>query len=242
MTPRASSQAGLTGSQLTRLQTLLEHKRSELNARLHSVMHRVGGEHPTLADPVDRAAESEEDAEELGVTEPDVLILSQIDRALTKLEKGTYGLSEVSGQPIGFDRLEALPWATQTASFQEEETRRRPRAGRASPPWSFNGRASCGVGLVQPRPFWIVDHVGNLAPRRPARPSFDLEVDVTGQTPALGRNHGKVHRLADCVLERHPQPFRVRGKVIIVDRRDELAGVRFFATASAGPPSCGLVA
>jgi DnaK suppressor protein len=125
MTPKASSRAGLTELQLTRLQTLLEQKRSELNGRLRSMRNRVGGEHATLADPVDRASESEEDAEELGVTNPDVLILSQIDRALTKFPKGTYGLSEVSGEPIGFDRLEALPWATQTAREQEARERSR---------------------------------------------------------------------------------------------------------------------
>jgi DnaK suppressor protein len=115
----------LTDSQLTHLQILLDQKRSELSGRLRSVRNRVGGEHATLADPVDRASESEEDAEELGVADPDVLIVNQIDRALTKLQKGTYGLSEVSGEPIGFDRLEALPWATQTA--QEQEAREKSR-------------------------------------------------------------------------------------------------------------------
>jgi DnaK suppressor protein len=125
MTPKASSRAGLTDSQLTHLQILLDQKRSELSGRLRSVRNRVGGEHATLADPVDRASESEEDAEELGVADPDVLIVNQIDRALTKLQKGTYGLSEVSGEPIGFDRLEALPWATQTA--QEQEAREKSR-------------------------------------------------------------------------------------------------------------------
>jgi DnaK suppressor protein len=121
MTPKASAQAGLTESQLARLHTLLEKKRSELTARLQSVRDRVGGVHERLADPVDRASESEEDAEELGVADPDDRILGQVERALSKLEQGTYGLSEVSGEPIGFDRLEALPWATQTA--QEKQAR-----------------------------------------------------------------------------------------------------------------------
>ncbi len=127
MTPKASSQAGLTESQLARLHTLLEKKRSELTARLQSVRGRVGGEHETLADPVDRASESEEDAEELGVADPDNRILAQVDRALTRLRQGTYGLSEISGEPIGFDRLEALPWATQTAGERQAREPKRSR-------------------------------------------------------------------------------------------------------------------
>ncbi len=35
----------------------------------------------------------------------------EIDRALEKLDEGTYGLCDVCGAPIGPDRLEALPWA-----------------------------------------------------------------------------------------------------------------------------------
>jgi RNA polymerase-binding transcription factor len=37
--------------------------------------------------------------------------LRWVDRALTKLELGTYGVCERCGQPIGIERLEALPWA-----------------------------------------------------------------------------------------------------------------------------------
>ena len=38
--------------------------------------------------------------------------LAQIDRALERIEAGTYGVSEVSGKPIPMDRLEAVPYAT----------------------------------------------------------------------------------------------------------------------------------
>jgi RNA polymerase-binding transcription factor DksA len=38
--------------------------------------------------------------------------LARINRALERLEQGTYGLSEVSGKPIPIERLEALPYAT----------------------------------------------------------------------------------------------------------------------------------
>jgi|SRR5438132_6621810 len=39
-------------------------------------------------------------------------LLGRIDKALSRIEAGTYGVSEVSGKPIPKERLEALPTAT----------------------------------------------------------------------------------------------------------------------------------
>lgn len=49
--------------------------------------------------------------------------LHAIDRALQKIEQGTYGLSDMSGEPIPRARLEATPEAVLTV--QEEEKRER---------------------------------------------------------------------------------------------------------------------
>ena len=38
--------------------------------------------------------------------------IADIDEALVRLAKGTYGYSEASGRPIPRERLEAIPWAT----------------------------------------------------------------------------------------------------------------------------------
>jgi len=37
--------------------------------------------------------------------------LRWVDRALTKMDLGTYGICERCGNPISIERLEALPWA-----------------------------------------------------------------------------------------------------------------------------------
>lgn len=37
--------------------------------------------------------------------------LADVERALAKLEEGSYGVCDVCGEPIGDERLEALPWA-----------------------------------------------------------------------------------------------------------------------------------
>jgi len=47
--------------------------------------------------------------------------LEQIDRALQRIEGGTYGVSEVSGKPIPIDRLEAVPYATTLVDEQPPE-------------------------------------------------------------------------------------------------------------------------
>jgi DnaK suppressor protein len=62
--------------------------------------------------------EPEDDAQKLSALELDgqlvahVLVrLAHVERALAKIEAGTYGLSDVSGLPIPQDRLEAVPEA-----------------------------------------------------------------------------------------------------------------------------------
>ena len=40
------------------------------------------------------------------------LTLADVERALVKLDEGTYGVCDACGGPIGAGRLEALPWAT----------------------------------------------------------------------------------------------------------------------------------
>ena len=47
--------------------------------------------------------------------------LERIDRALQRIEAGTYGVSEVSGKPIPIDRLEAVPYATTLVDEQPPE-------------------------------------------------------------------------------------------------------------------------
>jgi len=37
--------------------------------------------------------------------------LADVERALSKLDEGTYGTCDVCGEPVGEERLEVLPWA-----------------------------------------------------------------------------------------------------------------------------------
>jgi RNA polymerase-binding transcription factor DksA len=44
--------------------------------------------------------------------------LEEIDHALAKFDLGTYGICEVSGDPIPKERLEAIPWAKERVEFK----------------------------------------------------------------------------------------------------------------------------
>ena len=50
--------------------------------------------------------------------------LREVQMALKKIDKGVYGICEYSGEPIGEERLEAIPWARFTvqaqATFEKE--------------------------------------------------------------------------------------------------------------------------
>ena len=48
------------------------------------------------------------------------IILRQVERALEKINEGTYGICDVSGEIIPIKRLEAIPYATMTVQAQEK--------------------------------------------------------------------------------------------------------------------------
>src|SRR5690242_5732390 len=64
-----------------------------------------------IAEPEEAAARDATRSTMINLAESERALLAQIERALEKLENGTYGVSEESGEPIGFDRLRAIPWA-----------------------------------------------------------------------------------------------------------------------------------
>jgi RNA polymerase-binding transcription factor DksA len=52
--------------------------------------------------------------------------LTDVERALRKLDLGTYGTCERCGRPIGDDRLEAIPWARLCIACKQAAQRPRP--------------------------------------------------------------------------------------------------------------------
>ncbi|MHC4159443.1 MAG: TraR/DksA family transcriptional regulator [Planctomycetota bacterium] len=53
----------------------------------------------------------------LGLVESERKLLLEINAALQRIEDGTYGICEGTGQPIPKERLEAIPWARSCAAY-----------------------------------------------------------------------------------------------------------------------------
>jgi DnaK suppressor protein len=72
--------------------------------------------HPDLAD---RASSETDRAIELRARDRQRKLIAKINAALSRLEDGTYGYCEVTGEPISLRRLEARPIATMSIEAQE---------------------------------------------------------------------------------------------------------------------------
>ena len=70
-------------------------------------------------DPADRATLEEEHALELRTRDRERKLLKKIDGALARIEDGSYGFCEETGEPIGLQRLIARPTATLSIEAQE---------------------------------------------------------------------------------------------------------------------------
>lgn len=77
--------------------------------------------HPDLAD---RATSETDRALELRTRDRQRKLISKIDEALRRIEDGSYGYCEDTGEPIGVARLEARPIATLSLEAQERHERR----------------------------------------------------------------------------------------------------------------------
>jgi DnaK suppressor protein len=77
----------------------------------------------TEPDLADRASLETDRSLELRARDRERKLLSKIDAALGRLEDGSYGYCEITGDPISIRRLEARPVATLSVEAQERHER-----------------------------------------------------------------------------------------------------------------------
>ena len=77
-----------------------------------------------IPDLADRASAETDRALELRTRDRQRKLISKIDAALRRIEEGTYGYCEVTGEPISLKRLDARPIATLSLEAQEMHERR----------------------------------------------------------------------------------------------------------------------
>ncbi len=108
----------------------IEHFKKKLEALKHQLNHSLKGSTAEVKKPDDATGYSQHQADQgtddfdrtisLEVTSREYGILRQIERALEKIEEGTYGVCDVTGEDISVPRLEAIPYATMTVKAQDQ--------------------------------------------------------------------------------------------------------------------------
>jgi RNA polymerase-binding transcription factor DksA len=98
---------------------LLQAERERLTSLLSDQQQAVEDQQGVDAGPADSAKDITDrqiDESELANVRDQ---LEEVDAALQRVEDGTYGVSEVSGEPIPDERLRAVPWARRLVDEQE---------------------------------------------------------------------------------------------------------------------------
>jgi DnaK suppressor protein len=85
------------------------------------VLQSENENHPDLAD---RASSETDRAIELRARDRQRKLISKIEAAIERLDEGTYGYCEETGEPISLKRLDARPIATLSVEAQERHERR----------------------------------------------------------------------------------------------------------------------
>lgn len=101
---------------------LLDWKEEILRSSRETLAHLQESEqHPDIAD---RATSEANRALELRARDRQRKLIAKIDAALKRIEDGTYGYCEETGEPISLKRLDARPIATLSIEAQERHERR----------------------------------------------------------------------------------------------------------------------
>jgi DnaK suppressor protein len=118
-----------TQTELKEVHAELETEAAELRAEIASAEARIA---ERLGDAVDGAGDDQADAgaktfereHELAITHNARELLDQTERALERIDAGTYGVCESCGKPIGKARLQAFPRAILCVECKQREERR----------------------------------------------------------------------------------------------------------------------
>ena len=108
-----------------------EYFKRKLTVWKHDILRESQGtlttlqsENPNHPDLADRASSEADRAIELRARDRQRKLISKIDAAISRINEGTYGYCEETGEPISLRRLEARPIATLTIEAQERHERK----------------------------------------------------------------------------------------------------------------------
>jgi DnaK suppressor protein len=102
----------------------LNNWKDEILRESRETIQNLQAETVPHADLADRASTEAERQLELRTRDRQRKLIAKIDEALTRIDDGTYGYCEETGEPISLRRLEARPIATLSVEAQERHERR----------------------------------------------------------------------------------------------------------------------
>jgi DnaK suppressor protein len=121
-TPK-KNEAYMSSKQLKYFQAILAGWQDKLLEQSESTLNSLKKDNEMVADVLDQAAQDESMQMMLKTRERDLALMSKIEKALKKIEDGSYGYCEKTDEPIGFQRLEARPIADLCIEAQERHER-----------------------------------------------------------------------------------------------------------------------
>ena len=117
-TPRRGEEY-MSDEQLEHFRDILNAWKRELMFEVDRTVHHMQDEAANFPDPNDRATQESEFGLELRTRDRERKLLRKIDSALSRIDDGSYGFCEETGEEIGLKRLEARPVATLCLEAQE---------------------------------------------------------------------------------------------------------------------------
>jgi len=109
----------MSDEQLEHFREILNAWKRELMYEVDRTVHHMQDEAANFPDPNDRATQESEFGLELRTRDRERKLLRKIDSALARIDDGSYGFCEETGEEIGLKRLEARPVATLCLEAQE---------------------------------------------------------------------------------------------------------------------------
>ena len=109
----------MSDDQLKHFRNILLSWKKELMEEVDRTVHHMKDEAANFPDPNDRATQESEFGLELRTRDRERKLLKKIDSALERIDDGSYGFCEETGEEIGLKRLEARPVATLSVEAQE---------------------------------------------------------------------------------------------------------------------------
>jgi RNA polymerase-binding transcription factor DksA len=161
ISPKKTMDANRTEKQRERLLRMGEH----LSNEIHQMRAEACEETPSYSmHPADAATDSFDRDLVLGLASFGQEGLYEIEAALKRIEDGSYGICELTGQPISWERLEAIPWTRFSLEAERQiEGEIQPHIGE--------------LGTVRPNEAQRLEEVSNGFSDSGLENSFELEAE-----------------------------------------------------------------